>query len=95
MLDKFTSRQRITGVVSKENPFAKFDLKTLINLAIAADGKKMDAVFKQTELLIEDYFESRKNYYKNLKKVPQFRTDEVRQQERLNDKKGSLGIKAK
>jgi len=53
-------------------------LKTLINLAIAADGKKMDAVFKQTELLIEDYFESRKNYYKNLKKVPQFRTDEVR-----------------
>jgi len=55
----------------------------------------MDAVFKQTELLIEDYFESKKNYYKNLKKVPFFRTEAVAQQERLNDKMGGLGIKAK
>lgn len=94
MLDKFSARQRITGG-TKENPFGKIDIRSLVNMAMAADVVKMDAVFKQTEHMLEDFFESKKNYYKNLKKEPYYRTEAVAQAEKMRDQMGDLAVKAK
>ena len=45
--------------------------------------------------MLEDFFESKKKYYKNLKKEPYYRTEAVAQAEKMRDRMGDLAVKAK
>ena len=96
MLDKFTARQKASGMPPKENPFEKIDFKEMVNIAqVTSDPQKLDKILQQAELKLEEFFESKKKYYKNLRKEQTFRTDAVAQQERLRDRTGDLTLKAR
>lgn len=60
----------------------------------AFDTAKFDKLFANTEQKIEDFFESKKNYYRNIERKGHFRTDTDRKNELINDRRGG-GITVK
>lgn len=96
MLEKFEIRKKTAGMHAGKNPFEDIDFKEIMQLGNSAyDIAKFDKLFANTEQKIEDFFESKKNYYKNLERKGHFRTDSDRQNELKNDQRGGgLAVKA-
>lgn len=96
MLEKFNSRQRQTGIQGR-NPFDEIDFHEVMSMGQSSyDMAKLEKLFANTELKIEEFFESRNNYYKNLQRNAFIvRTDADRVNEKKADRRGGgLAVKA-
>lgn len=64
------------GAGIKDNPFAKLDFREIVKSAtMLNDTKKIDELFRKEEAKLEEFFEQKKKYYKNLHHEQTFRTD--------------------
>ena len=94
ILSKIEERQKQLPGNTKENPFEKFQFKDIVKTASGMQDKaKIERLFQKAEIKLEEFFEQKKNYYKNINRSQQFRTDAVVQQERQRDREGDMSVR--
>lgn len=60
--------QRSKNLQNTTNPFEKLNFKDIVNTStLIQDKTKIERIFQKTEMKLEEFYEQKKKYYKNIR----------------------------